>query len=112
VDSDVATTDTDTDTMAAAGQSVAGVVMHDPGSEPPGGSENFAFNFNGPAPGTMTDFHPAEQPELKQPILASLQAIPTHDDGHGGTIFPLDANDPITLAGLLKAQGHTPDFHV
>ncbi|MEA2920982.1 MAG: large repetitive protein, partial [Bradyrhizobium sp.] len=110
-DSGVATPDTGT--TAQAGQPVAGVVMHDPGPAPPSGSENFAFNFNGAGQGTVTDFHPAaEQIELTSPIATQVGAIAMQDDGHGGTIFPVYANDPVTLAALLKAQAHTPDFHV
>jgi hypothetical protein len=108
-ESDIATTDTGT--MAQAGQSVTGVIMLDPGPAP-ADSENFVFNFNGPAPGTMTDFHPTEQAEVTKPIVIGAELFPPHDDGHGGTAFAIDANDPVALAGLLKAQAHLTDFHV
>jgi hypothetical protein len=110
VDSGVAMTDPGT--TAQAGQSVAGVVMHDPGSAPPGGDENFAFNFNRPGQGTVTDFHPTEQLELNKPLVMAGEAFAPHDDGHGGTTFPVDAHDQVSLAGLLKAQAHVTDFHV
>jgi hypothetical protein len=36
----------------------------------------------------------------------------THDDGHGNTVVAIDAQDTITLGGVLKAQLHVSDFHI
>jgi hypothetical protein len=35
-----------------------------------------------------------------------------HDDGHGNTVIAIDAQDTVTLNGVIKAQLHASDFHV
>jgi hypothetical protein len=118
------------DPPASTSQSLAGVVMHDPGlpasstivaSAPDqtltgvAPSDNFVFNFAGVGHAIVTDFHPATDAlQFSNPIFANAQAAfdATHDDGHGNSIIAIDAHDTITLAGVLKAQLHTGDFHI
>jgi hypothetical protein len=105
------------------------VVMHDPGpaasntivaSVPNetliGGnaSNAFVFNFAGVGHDTVSNFHTdADTLQFSAPLFANAQAAlnATHDDGHGNTVVTLDAQDTITLAGILKAQLHATDFH-
>ena len=118
------------DPPASPGQAVDPVVAHDPGpaasetivaSAPnqtltgAGTSDTFVFNFAGVGHDTVTDFHPgADVLQFLAPMFANAQAAlnATHDDGQGNTVVALDAQDTITLTGVLKTQLHVSDFHV
>ncbi|MGZ5873049.1 MAG: beta strand repeat-containing protein, partial [Bradyrhizobium sp.] len=118
------------DPPASTSQSLAGLVMNDPGPAASSTivatapnqtltgvapSDNFAFNFAGVGHAIVTDFHPATDAlQFSNPIFANAQAVfnATHDDGHGNSIIAIDAHDTITLAGVLKAQLHAGDFHI
>jgi hypothetical protein len=63
----------------------------------------------------VTDFHPnSDTLQFKSPIFADALAAlnAAQDDGHGNTVIAIDAQDSITLSGVLKAQLHAADFHV
>jgi hypothetical protein len=78
-------------------------------------NDTFAFNFAGVGRATVADFHPASDTlQFASPIFANAQAAlnATHDDGHGNTVVAIDAQDTITLGGILKAQLHVSDFHI
>lgn len=126
----------------AGGQAVSGVVVQDPGPvvtpmvmHDPGPaatstivasapnqtlsglalSDTFVFNFAGVGHATVADFHPDfDALQFKSLIFANAQAAwtATHDDGHGNTVVAIDAQDTITLGGVLKAQLHVSDFHI
>jgi hypothetical protein len=102
--------------------------MHDPGPtkmtgegapDPTLGNlaagESFVFNFAKVGHDVVTDFHPASDLlQLGGPIAAMVQAAlnATHEDGHANSLLALEAQDPITLTGVLKAQLHASDFHI
>jgi hypothetical protein len=106
------------------------VVMHDPGevlgstivaSAPNqtltglAGGDTFVFNFAGVGHTTVTDFNPdSDALQFKSQIFASVQDVfnAMHDDGHGNTVIAIDAQDTVTLNGVIKAQLHASDFHV
>ena len=118
------------DPPATDGQPVGPIVMHDPGpaavetivaSTPnqtltgAGTSDTFVFNFTGFGNDTVTNFHPATDTlQFLNSMFANAQNAlnATLDDGHGNTVISLDTHDTITLAGILKAQLHTADFHI
>jgi hypothetical protein len=80
-----------------------------------GANDNFVFNFAAVGQDTVTNFHTdTDLLQLKASMFANVQAIlvATHDDGHGNTVIALDDHDSITLAGVLKSQLHTSDFHL
>jgi hypothetical protein len=119
----------------AAGQSISGVVMQDPGPAPgstivatapnqtlsgPAGSavitagDTFVFNFADVGRATVTDFHPlSDILQFNSSIFGNAQAAlnATQDDGHGNTVIAIDGHDSITVTGVLKAQLHASDFH-
>jgi hypothetical protein len=77
-------------------------------------SDTFAFNFAGVGHATVTDFHPTtDMLQFNSQLFANVQAAlnATHDDGHGNTVIALDAQDTVTLNGIIKAQLHASDFH-
>ncbi len=80
-----------------------------------GTSDTFVFNFTGFGNDTVTNFHPATDTlQFLNSMFANAQNAlnATLDDGHGNTVISLDTHDTITLAGILKAQLHTADFHI
>jgi hypothetical protein len=80
-----------------------------------GNSDAFVFNFAGVGHDTVSNFHPETDLLLfSSALFATTQAIldATHDDGHGNSVIALDAHDTITLAGVLKANLHSADFHL
>jgi len=116
-------------TGGTPGTAVGPVVAHDPGpaasstivASAPNQtltgnavSDTFAFNFAGVGNATVTNFNPTTDVlQFNSQLFANLQAAlnATHDDGHGNTIVALDAQDTITLNGIIKAQLHASDFH-
>ena len=76
-------------------------------------SDTFAFNFAGVGNATVTNFNPTTDVlQFNSQLFANVQAAlnAAHDDGHN-TIIALDAQDTITLNGIIKAQLHASDFH-
>jgi hypothetical protein len=79
------------------------------------GSDTFVFNFAAVGQAKVADFHPDfDTLQFKSPIFANAQSAlnATHDDGHGNTVVAIDAQDTITVGGVLKAQLHVSDFHI
>ena len=118
------------DPPATDGQPVGPMIMHDPGPAAvdtivasalnqtltgAGTNDTFVFNFTGFGNDTVTNFHPATDTlQFVSAMFANAQAAlnATLDDGHGNTVISLDTHDTITLAGIVKAQLHTADFHI
>jgi VCBS repeat-containing protein len=117
------------DPPATTGQNAGGVAINDPGpaasqtivaSAPNqiltglGGSDNFVFNFSGFGQDTVTNFHPdSDALQFDHSIFTTAQSAmdAIHDDGLGNAVL-VTGHDTITLAGVLKTQLHTTDFHI
>jgi hypothetical protein len=114
-------------TPAFGTQSVASVVMRDPGmaavqaidvnvlnqikTDNNAASDNFVFSPSGNVP--VSDFHRgADLPQFISPIFASAQDAfgATLADGHSNPVVTPDGQD--VLGGVLRAQLHVNDFHV
>jgi hypothetical protein len=79
-----------------------------------GTANNFVFNFANVGHDTVTNFNAAADTlQFNSSLFANAQAAlnAITDDGHGNTVVTLDANDTITLNGVVKAQLHAADFH-
>jgi hypothetical protein len=74
-------------------------------------SDTFVFRFADA--GHATDFHLAAEALPFSSTFANQQVAlnAIHDGGQGNTVVTLDGHDPISLAGVVKAQLHTADFH-
>jgi len=92
------------------------VVANGPNQTLSGSGSGDAFVFNFPALGhaAIANFDPAADVlQFASSVFANAEAAlnAAHDDGHGNTIIAIDAEDSITLNGVLKAQLHAADFH-
>jgi len=70
----------------------------------------FVFNFADGGHDAVLDFRPTTDDHHPLPADAQAAFNVLHDGGHGNTAMVPDGQDPMTLAGIIKAQFHA-DFH-
>ncbi|TFV72659.1 hypothetical protein E4K64_22510 [Bradyrhizobium frederickii] len=75
-------------------------------------ADTFVFNPNF-GKDVITDFKPnADHIQIDDTLFANFAAVKTHaaGDGQGNTLITYDANNTITLTGVVPSQLHANDF--
>lgn len=101
--------------LTTPGQTIVATGQNQTLSGGPIGNDNFVFNTATIGHDFVTNYHPnSDLIQFNSAVFATAQAVldATNDDGHGNTIIAIDAQDTVTLNGVLKDQLHLNAFHI